>query len=956
MSIYYQNVRGLRTKSKQFLCSSSSFDYKIIVLTETWLTNSHHSSEFFDSSFSVHRKDRHDTSNERGGGVLIAVHNNYNSESIQLDCDSSIEYVCVKISINDKYNLFLYAAYISPCSNAAVYAHHREAINKIPSKPVDTTIILGDFNIPQANWILDGDDSNVMVPTSISPVYAADFIEEIQSKGFLQVNSIVNSHNKLLDLIFTDDHSNCEIFSPKPLTKIDDYHPPLMIQIEWHLKQSEKNQQKSHFNFNKTDYIKLNNYLALQNFEELFANKDIDEKVDIFYDILLTGIKNSTPLHINKSNSKCPWKNRELQQLKNKKNKEWKKCVGKSDKSSFESAFNAFNEMNTQLYNQYVDKMKSSLKDEPSQFWNYVKSLKNTDSNPVKMSLGAKSSTNQAEQVEMFASFFSKNFITPASTTTTTTHTASHTNTAVVTLSPSSNEFGIDKYFIFDELTNIDTKKGVGPDDIHPSILKNCSALLYEPLSLIFNESQSLGYFPNKWKSSSVKPIFKKGARSNVENYRPIAKLPTIAKFFELLVNKKLTMLIEKFIVHQQHGFRRKKSTVTNLSEFVTYALKGINAGSQIDVLYTDFAKAFDRVNHKILIAKLHDYNIPKNLIAWIQSYLSNRRQFVRYRESDSVDYIVNSGVPQGSHIGPTLFLLFINDLATQLGDDVFVSLFADDVKIAKAINSQSDAATLQAAINKLKQWCDTNELHLNLGKCEVLTLSHKRNKIITDYNFGNHIFERVDHHKDLGVLIDHKLKFNAHIETIISRATAALGFLKRFCYDIRDLQTLKVLFYTLVQSQLEYCSVVWLPYYGIYKNKIESILRQFTMYAMREYPNQSNGYHITPYKDRLSLLGMQSLDRRRFNSSIMFMHDMLFNIIHCPSLRSEISFNNNTRNLRHTDLIKIRDSHFESNPTLSLYQMCKYSNLVKDLFLKPFNRNIFKSKLSQLDDDIFFR
>ena len=878
-------------------------------MTETWLNSSHYSSEYFDQTFIVYRRDRHPLSNERGGGVLIAVHTDYASESVQLDCSSTIEYLCVKISVNKKSNLYLYTAYIPPNSNAAVYKMHCDAVSKIPSKPIDTIIVLGDFNIPRADWILDDDESNVLVPTSITPTHAADFIDQIIGNGLFQVNSIRNSQHKLLDLIFTNDHSNCEVIRTKELSNIDDYHPPLLIQMEWHLNQPSIIQQKRKYDFYKTDFIKLNNYLAAQNFDELFTNKDINEKVEVFYDILLDGIKSSTPMKITKKKSKCPWFNPELQRLKNKKNKEWKRCVGSSDKSSFEAAFNAFNVMNTQCFDLYRIKMQSSLKDNPSEFWNYVKSLRNTDNNPASLKLGDKTSTDELEQAELFASFFKKNFIQPQISTVspTSNRTQPTLSSPPHTSSTSSNDFVIDEYYIFDELEKIDTKKGAGPDNIHPLILKHCSAQLYKPLAMLFNDSLLKGYFPNKWKFSSVKPVFKKGARSNVENYRPIAKLPTIAKFFESLVNKKLSKLIERYIVHQQHGFRRGKSTVTNLSEFTTYALKGISAGFQVDVLYTDFAKAFDRVNHKILFAKLRNYNIPENLIAWLKSYLSNRRQFVRYGNSDSTEFTVNSGVPQGSHIGPTLFLLFINDLATHLGDDVYISLFADDVKLAKVINSPLDAASLQSAINKLKEWCDTNELHLNLSKCEVLTLSHKRNNVSTNYNFGNHTFEHVNQHKDLGVLIDQKLKFNEHIEAITSKATAALGFLKRFCFDLRDHQTLKVLFYTLVQSQLEYCSVVWMPYYDIYKRKIESILRQFTMYALREYPNQSNGYRITPYKERLSLLRMQSLERRRINTSIRFMYDIIYNNIHSPFLKSEVSFNDNRRNLRHTQLLKLK-------------------------------------------------
>lgn len=188
LSIYYQNVRGLRTKSKKFLCNSSSFDYKVIVLTET------------------------------------CTH--------QLDCSNNIECICVKITINSKCNLFQYTACIPPNSNDDIYKQHVEAIQKIPAKQTDTTIILGYFNISNSEWMFDCDDSNVLVPTVIKPNFAAEFINQILGCGFIQVNSIGNQDGKLFDLIFTNDYSNYDIVSPKPLSKIDNYHPPLMLNME----------------------------------------------------------------------------------------------------------------------------------------------------------------------------------------------------------------------------------------------------------------------------------------------------------------------------------------------------------------------------------------------------------------------------------------------------------------------------------------------------------------------------------------------------------------------------------------------------------------------------------------------------------------------------------------------------------------------------------------------------
>lgn len=182
---------------------------------------------------------------------------------------------------------------------------------------------------------------------------------------------------------------------------------------------------------------------------------------------------------------------------------------------------------------------------------------------------------------------------------------------------------------------------------------------------------------------------------------------------------------------------------------------------------------------------------------------MSNRLQFVKYGSSESAEFESTSGVPQGSHLGPTLFLIFINDIANDLGIEVFISLFADDLKIAMKIKSADDAIKLQEAINKLKVWCESNGLQMNLKKCAVLTINRNRTHISTDYYFGAHKFEKVSEFRDLGVLIDSKISFAKHISTITAKATAALGFVKRFCYDITDIRTLKTLYFSLVQSRL---------------------------------------------------------------------------------------------------------------------------------------------------------
>lgn len=329
----------------------------------------------------------------------------------------------------------------------------------------------------------------------------------------------------------------------------------------------------------------------------------------------------------------------------------------------------------------------------------------------------------------------------------------------------------------------------------HHCFKKNAANSLAEPLTILFNKSLVNGLFLKEWKISFLTPIFKAGSKQIISNYRPICKISVIPKIFEKIICDKILFVVREHISIFQHGFIPGRSTATNLAIFVNHIISNFESYSQTDIIFTDFAKAFDRVNHKILLHKLACLGFHSNLLKWIESYLTGRVQIVKIDTSFSDPIYVPSGVPQGSHIGPLLFLLFINDIS-----DIFIHskclLYADDLKLYRKIESFHDCLLLQDDFERLSQWCDINSLHLNLSKCQVLTCSLKKIWINYRYNLNNVIIERISQKKDLGIILDDKLSFKPHIDHIISKSNSMLGFIKRNTREFSDLLTLKTIYF----------------------------------------------------------------------------------------------------------------------------------------------------------------
>lgn len=468
----------------------------------------------------------------------------------------------------------------------------------------------------------------------------------------------------------------------------------------------------------------------------------------------------------------------------------------------------------------------------------------------------------------------------------------------------------------------------------------------------VFNKSLLLGTFPVRWKTSHITPIFKTGNRQKVENYRGIAILPTLGKLFESLVCKAINLTINRVIAPNQHGFMKGRSSATNLLQFTSNAIAVMESGSQLDVIYTDFSKAFDKVRLRFLIAKLSELGFHSSLLCWLRSYLLDRCQYVNIKGWKSFTFPVLSGVPQGSHLGPILFNLFVNDVVNVF-NYVDCLLYADDLKLFGQVSSLRDVDLVQADVNRLSAWCVENSLTLNISKCVCVTFYRIKKPINSSYSINGLHLIKVKGIKDLGVFFDHELNFVKHIEIITSKAYSMLGFVMRICNEFSCHRVYRSLYFAFVRSHLEYCSSVWAPYYVNHSERIESIQKKFLRFLFLRL-----GYlhyiELAPYNFKRSLVGLHSLaDRRRYALAV-FVFDLLSGRIDSAALPARIKLNVPSRSLRHSDIVHIDFHRTNYGKFEPINYMCRTFNEFSVLFDFHMSRDCFRASLARFDADLW--
>jgi hypothetical protein len=865
---------------------------------ETWFKNQseiHHTDDEVNiENYKVYRSDRQ---NGNRGGVCVYLREDLMATTLVSESINHIEILLLKI---EKLDLLLATIYRPPTTeklkNTEIQAF-KDIIQILDREIKKTnnncnTIVCGDFNLPNINWNKNL-NKNIKTGRSNEKIIG-QLLQSFLDKHFLsQIIEKPTRKNNILELICTNAAEKITDIEISP-TILSDHN---IIRVETiieniSLKQNEKtfstNENKFQiFDFNHED---ANWPVIKQTLQTIdWKNKLFNEKVDdclekIEYEIINI-IKDHIPLRkiSKKRRSNTKRMKQTLFRRKHKTTKNLHKTKNETKKDALRTELeNIENEILKSINNELQQKELKAVENinkNPKSFYSFAKKSKKSKTGIDCLQREDGSLTeNQKEISNLLNESFKKSFSVPLPSKQIDNISAFFEIGLEINDSKENSilqDFNFTEKEMIEAINKTKTYSSPGPDGWATSLLLNCKEELAEPLCILWRKSLDTGNIPSNLKTANIAPIPKKGKRTLPQNYRPIALTSHIIKAFERVIRNVLQNFLEtnNKLNEMQHAFRKGRSCLSQLIEHYDQIIDMLMDNYDVDVIYTDFAKAFDKCDHGIIANKLKQTGITGKLGRWIYNFLTNRTQKVIVNGIPSSQTIVPSSVPQGTVLAPVLFLIFINDLGEKIEHST-LGCFADDAKLYNKLKCTEDHKIIQQDCDNLFKWADENNALFNSEKFQLLRYGNNltnRNELNYITPDGKHIDE-TGHARDLGIKMSNDATYDAHNIEMINKCKRLSSYILR-TFKSRDSTMLLRLWKVLVIPIIEYCSILTSPYQTGQISKIEGLQRSFT--AKMDLPPDCKNYY-----DRLKYLQIYSLQRRRERYTIMYTWKILEGIV----------------------------------------------------------------------------
>lgn len=844
----YTNVDSLLNKRSELLHITALHAPDVLALTEILPKNTRFEVDPVEIQIEGYKCYTNIQSTTAHRGVAIYVKEHLSS-SLLNTTGCFKESIWCEIDLEGDDRLLVGCIYRSPNSSDDNNTDINKALKQF-SDGRSHVLIMGDFNHPEINWT---DETSPTDPNH----RAYKFMEAVRD-SFLYQHVTEPTHTRgtqtanTLDLIFTTEQEMVgELRHEAPLGKS---HHQLLIFNYICYASIPQNQEKTKYLIYKGDYARMNKIISEIDWPNKLLHMNIDQMWATIEDEITQATNDCIPKKKGGNNqTKRPskWMNQATwEKIKEKKRayRTFRQSGSEEDYNKYARARNQAKTACKKAVKDFTKNISREVKNNPKAFYSYARSrMKTREGIADLVTEDGTKLTGNKEKADILNEYFSSVFTIDNDQTQ--PHFQEKCRDPLESLA--INEEQVRK-----KLTALKPNKSPGPDSLHPYVLKELASSLAAPLTILFNKSIQVTQIPDSWKKAHVTPIFKKGSRHSPSNYRPVSLTSVICKLLESLVRDAMVehMTTHGLFSNFQHGFIRGRSCATNLLTVLDAWTEAIDQGLPVDVAYLDLAKAFDKVSHPKLLQKLWAYGIRGSLHGWTKSFLEGRQQRVIINSVPSAWNPVTSGVPQGSVLGPILFVIFVNDLPEHTIS--IAQMFADDTKLYRVIHNQHDRDILQQDLSNLKDWAENWKLQFNASKCKILHIGI--NNPHHEYHMGETgapPLEITTLEKDLGVLMDPELKFTEHVEKQVNKANKILGLIRR-TFEYLDGEIMKRLFTSLVRPHLEFSNVAWSPRLIKDQRLIESVQRRATK-LVPELKQLS-------YEERLRKLKLPSLYYRR--------------------------------------------------------------------------------------------